>query len=602
MLGPIFVRECLTLPRRSNHYAARTVYFGVLWVLALTAWQAAVGWDQSATLGDQARFNLLLFQVLAYVQLVLLLFFAALAAASSITTEKDRRTFVLLLMTDLRNHEIVLGKLLGSLLQIFLLLLGTLAVMALLLFLGGVDGNQVVQVAVVLAASALAAGSLGTLIALWRDKTFQALALTVLFLVLYLCLVHALSALPALVQAVTGADMSTRLVAMIQEWLEPFLALHAALEPETQGWPVLAQPYLFGLSMLAVSTLLNLVSIWRLRAWNPRGEPIIHPDQLEAQEKEKAASVHAAPGKVRPVWANPILWREIATRGYGRRPLLVKLAYFLVVGLICYYSLAPILRGEAQTAWAAAYGLVPVTILSLLLICAQAVTAITSERDLGALDLLLVTDLTAHEFIFGKLLGILWNTKEFLLPPLALAIFYGIYGKLAIPPEPGRSLEATFSVVVAALVFMAFTLVLGVYVALRTQPSRMAIANALGTVFFLSVGTLVCIWLIIINGRFEYQWLSFIFFLAAGVGGLWWVLCGARPSTALNIASALCPVAVFYSITNLLIGKPGSRESADPILPFLVITASFGFAVAAMLVPLLSEFDVAMGRTTGEAD
>jgi hypothetical protein len=31
----------------------------------------------------------------------------------------------------------------------------------------------------------------------------------------------------------------------------------------------------------------------------------------------------------------------------------------------------------------------------------------------------------------------------------------------------------------------------------------------------------------------------------------------------------------------------------------VAIAGAFGFAVAAMLVPLISEFDVALGRTTG---
>jgi hypothetical protein len=34
------------------------------------------------------------------------------------------------------------------------------------------------------------------------------------------------------------------------------------------------------------------------------------------------------------------------------------------------------------------------------------------------------------------------------------------------------------------------------------------------------------------------------------------------------------------------------------MLPFLVIATTFSFTIAAMLVPLLSEFDVALGRTT----
>ena len=53
---------------------------------------------------------------------------------------------------------------------------------------------------------------------------------------------------------------------------------------------------------------------------------------------------------------------------------------------------------------------------------------------------------------------------------------------------------------------------------------------------------------------------------------------------------------------NVLVGKPGSKETADPLVPALVIGVAFGFAITAMLVPLLSEFDVAMGRTSGGAD
>ena len=85
-------------------------------------------------------------------------------------------------------------------------------------------------------------------------------------------------------------------------------------------------------------------------------------------------------------------------------------------------------------------------------------------------------------------------------------------------------------------------------------------------------------------------------------GGLWWVLNGTRPSSALTWASWFCPLAVLYTVMNILVAKPGSQESADPVIPFLVVTAAFGFAISAMLVPLLSEFDVALGRTSGGAD
>ena len=92
----------------------------------------------------------------------------------------------------------------------------------------------------------------------------------------------------------------------------------------------------------------------------------------------------------------------------------------------------------------------------------------------------------------------------------------------------------------------------------------------------------------------------FVGFLSAGIGGLWWVLNGDRQWTApaLTLASVMCPIAVFYTVTNILIGKPGQMESSDPLMPFLVTGGAFGFTLAAMLIPLLSEFDIAVGRTS----
>jgi ABC-type transport system involved in multi-copper enzyme maturation permease subunit len=645
LLGPIFNREWLTLPRRSRHYVNRAAYLGLLWILGLTAWQATVGWGRTATLGDTARFGLLLFEILAVVQLILLPFFAALSSASAITLEKDRRTFVLLLMTDLRNHEIVLGKLFGSLLQMLLLLLGTIPLLALLLLLGGIAPHQLAEVVIILAATVLAAGSLGNLIALWRDKTFQALALTVLFLVLYVCLVHSLPAffavlgpglvalllvqlaparlraravLPALAGALVAAGglfwvlndwgELRRAEPLLRSWMYPYEALKSVLNPPTEA-AIVPAAYGCAAVMVLFSVLLNAWAVGWLRVWNPSGEPIMQREQAdeEAEEKDRARA-HAAPGAVRRVWANPILWREVATRAYGRRPFLVKVAYFIALGLICYYALAPLLRGTDRPEFAAARGLVPVGVLSLLLLSAQAVTAITSERDTGALDLLLVTDLTPKEFIFGKIGGICYNAKEYLLPPLILAVVYGVLGLLATPPHghpellAARNTESLVCVIGTAVVMLAFALLLGMHVALLTKNSRLAIINTLGTIFFLSVGTLICIYLILINGRFEYQWASFVLFIMAGIGGLWWVLSGERPSAALTLASWLCPLAVFYSVTNILVARPGTQESSDPWVPFLVMGGAFGFTVAAMLIPLLSEFDVALGRTTGGAD
>jgi hypothetical protein len=183
-------------------------------------------------------------------------------------------------------------------------------------------------------------------------------------------------------------------------------------------------------------------------------------------------------------------------------------------------------------------------------------------------------------------------------------VIYAIRGQLGTPPrgQPdllvGKNIESALALIVGMVIVMAFTVMLGIHVALRSDNSRLAAISALGTVFFLSVGTMICIYLIRIQSSFVNQWFSFAGFIVAGIGGLWWVLSAERPSAALSLASAMLPIAVFYTITNILIGKPATGESSDPLIPLIVTGGAFSFAVAAMAVPLMSEFDVAIGRAS----
>jgi hypothetical protein len=73
--------------------------------------------------------------------------------------------------------------------------------------------------------------------------------------------------------------------------------------------------------------------------------------------------------------------------------------------------------------------------------------------------------------------------------------------------------------------------------------------------------------------------------MVGGGVGLYVALGARNPSTAIGVASFLCPFATFYAITSLLLGATLGVA--------LVTAAAYGFATAAMLVPALSEFDVA---------
>ncbi|HEV3122418.1 MAG TPA: hypothetical protein VGY53_10965 [Isosphaeraceae bacterium] len=637
--GPIIAREVITAPRPVRFYLARASYAGLLFILMWTAWQLLIGWQDVRDVGTIARFGGLLFMFFVMVQLTLMLFFAPLAAATAVAHEKDRRTFVLLLMTDLRDVEIVLGKLLASLLQIGTLLATAAPVFFLCLLLGGVSAEQLGDVFAVTAAAGLAGGSLGLVVALWRDRTFQSLALTVLLVVLALAGVEACGLLWPEAK-VLGVPLATA--------LNPYRAVFAALRDDSSQADLLFRASTpFVILAFATSVALNIFAVMMLRKWNPgENEP---REQREGEEEEvvletiyevdeapvlasamatagSAGEGHAhaspagtattterasralsgglpegdgepattglhvprrthrrvtrAPRQYRIPWYYPIIWREVKTRAYGTKPLIIKAAYFLAFALaVAFFYANPDVESDP---WRPTKALIPIAILSLILINAQGVTALTSERDTGALDLLLVTELTPGEFIYGKLFGVLYNAKEMVLLPVLLTIWFAATGVIRA--------ESAVYVIIDFLLLAHFAAMLGLHAGITYTNSRTAVANSLGTIFFLMVGILICAFLIIMSGQFGRQLLSFVIFIAAGSVALFGSLGAKNPSGAIALVSLLTPFWTFYCIISLL--------NQDILAAFLVSVGIYAFALAAMLVPAVSDFDIALGRTT----
>lgn len=580
LVGPVFTREIVTAPRRARLYIARAAYVSALLILLTTAWQVLAGTQEVRNLGDLARFGATVFQILAPLQLAVTTFFAALSAASAVAAEKDRQTLTLLLLTHLSNAELVLGKLLASMLNVFSFIVAALPLFMLLALLGGVSFEQIARVFAVTLASALAAGSLGSTLALWREKTFQTLALTALALVLWL----------AACEAVARAALARgdTLWAAIATGASPWRALLEATRPYPEEWRglgVAGNPvWLFLIVAAGLTLLLNLWAILRVRVWNPSREIT---RQMVVSDDETAAPRLAAPSKLataREVWDNPIVWREIRTWAYGRKMLVLRLTYLLLFGLAAagmYWLLhQPTLQGRSD----AAVALAPFMVLSLVLLNAQAVTALTSERDARALDLLLVTDLTPGEFIFGKLGGIFYNTKEMVVLPLVLCGYLWLAETI--------TLENLLYLSLGWLVLCGFAAMLGMHIGMNYVSSRGAIAVSLGTVFFLFVGVAVCMRIMVaFSSSFQVQLQPFLAFMVGGGIGLYLALGIRNPSPAILAASFGCPFAIFYAITSYLLGYT--------LAVFLVLSFMFGFTTAAMLVPALYEFDVAAGRTTG---
>ena len=528
LVGPVFTREAIVAPRRTRHYVMRVVYGVSLLLLICTAWMIVNGTQVVRNVGDMARFGTILFQILAPLQLAVILFLSAIQTASSVAVEKDKQTLILLLMSRLSNSELVLGKLFSSLLAIGVMLMTSLPIFMLIVLFGGTSFEQVGWTYAVTVVTALAAGSIGATVGFWREKTFQTLALVSLSIVFWLGAAESIGLI--------RGDIFGYSSSWVAGAMNPVRAVLAASQPSVSDlWPKTVMPFLVFAG--GISLALCSVAILRVRKWNPNRD--IRP----GQQAESSSDVDMFTGQVnvdedgkpikenshiddrsrkqslksRRVWDNPVLWREMCTWAYGRKVVFIRLAYWLLAAFVFISIYNLVVSGEAlRTTTQSAVTidvttrpLAPFMLVSLVMINALSVTSITNELDGRALDLLRVTDLSPKEFLFGKLFGVSFVALDLVLLPIAISGYLWFSG--VIGTENGVYL------LVGWLVLIAFVVVLGLHTGMSYSNSRQAIAVSLGTVFFLFLGIVTAmIMMVSFTGNVEAQLAPF---LACIVGG-----------------------------------------------------------------------------------
>ena len=396
-------------------------------------------------------------------------------------------------------------------------------------------------------------------------------------------------------------------------------------------------PYLIVATSVAVT--LCGVAIARVRRWNPSrdirigqkesntdeaedtllktitGQELADPNDTESQptrtDAETTRSVNTLQNsaansarkhvddrsrttskKSRRVWDNPVLWREMCTWAYGKKIIFIRLAFWTLAGFVAFSIFTLVESGAATRVSseasvsipAVAKPLAPFLLVSLVMLNALAVTSITNERDGRALDLLRVTDISPKEFLFGKLFGVLYVTLDVVLVPIAIAGYIWYSGGLS---------GLNFAYLILGLaVLNIFVIVLGLHCGMSYAGSRQAIAVSLGTVFFLFLGVVTSmVMLVSLTGNVEAQMAPFLACIIGGAIGLFAALGRHTPSPALALASTILPFAMFHALTSLML------KNYTTVI--IVLTFAYGFATTAMIIPRLSEFLVSAGRVKG---
>ena len=588
--GPVFVYETILEARRWQVYATRSAFVLLLLGGMGLIWFGAGGARDTMSTQELARISYGFFSILGVVQLSLVLLAAPAVAAGSICGDRARGTLAHMMVTDLADREIVLGKLGSRLTPVLGVVLAAVPVAALGGLMGGLDFSALLALFAETAAMAVFGVSLAMAASVRAERPREVLMLvyaveTAWLLVVPLWWIVSSAGLIGLVKP--GASMPGP-----PSWFQaanPFVIAFAPYDDQA----IWTFGYVAGFcgGLLALSAILIGLAMLGLRRAAFGGTV-----RKAAKVRRRSLAAILFPSVTGPsLDGNPVLWREWHRNRPSRWERRIGWGLAVVCwGMVLMGVYATITQGPSN-------GMQQLFLIPLLIHCAfgflmlsvAAPSSLAEERVRGSLDVLLTTPMASRAVLAAKW----WGLYRRVLTPAVLVVF--TVGFVAATTEyqnpvmmakkimrsiPVTDLDRALAVSLAGADFLASgAVIVSLGLALATWVRRLGRAIGAGVTAFFFFGIF---WLFLIeilesslvdNSQLQsnrsIQWTQ-------------WLL-----EASISISPVLGPVMPMTEMTNWHTTPLGSEWIAMGVIVVLKLAVAWGlFALTART------FDRCMGR------
>ncbi len=451
-LGPVFAMEWVTTARRWQGYAGRSAFVGVLLLGLASVWMSSVWGRPPLTIGEAAGVGRGFFAAIALVQIVSILLVGPTAMAGAICQEKARGNLGLLLLTDLSDAEIVLGKLGARLVPVAALVFCGLPVLALGTLLGGIDPLALFGLLLISIGVAALGASIAFTLSVWGTRAHEVLLATFAVYLVWLL------GLP-----VWEFFTWFRGFPPLPRWAMSAHPTFLAFAPYVRPARVSILDYLgFLAGSLAVSAGLIALAIRRIRA-------------VVVRQASGGAGRVATRGRSRgpDLDRSPILWYE----WHRKRPTpwLRALIRFNLVISVVFSALAvedSLRPNTPSPGWFPSFVNAFQVAIGMMLLVVPAALATAEERSRGSLDILLTTPIASSSVVLAKWWGVYRQVPTVVaLPTLVASVLAGV--------REGRGPWGCVALIVAEILAMgAFWTSLGLAVSTWVPRVGRAVSTA----------------------------------------------------------------------------------------------------------------------------
>jgi ABC-type transport system involved in multi-copper enzyme maturation permease subunit len=476
-------------------------------------------------MGELAQAGARVFTIVATGQVVLICLLAPLFMAGAIGEARGGDTLDILLTTPITNLQVVLGSLSGRLFFVYALLLSGLPFFAVLLLFGGVPISAVFISFAIAALTALPLGAVAVTLAVMRRSGRRVVFLFVIVVAAYLvggyALDRALRAAPA-----AGGPRAPEARTTLLTPLHPLLALETTLRRSQYAPPprralqndsALVRFYR-GQPVAAFAATTSFVSllliVWSTLMVRRAADASARLGALRRWLRLGTAGERRRPP--RPVWQNPVAWREARTRGSRTASILGRWGFALaavaagaaLIGAHHFGRIPTPAGGNAADAFRRALLgllLVETTVIALVAVY-MAAGSIPREREEGTLDLVLTTPITPARYVWGKLRGLVGFLALLLAVPIATAALAALYTGIGRrlhwgpalaqpgngPPQPLVLPEMPLLLALMLVPFAGLCVAIGMSQSLKARTVFGAVVPTLGLVAAVAGATGFC--------------------------------------------------------------------------------------------------------------
>jgi ABC-type transport system involved in multi-copper enzyme maturation permease subunit len=412
------VYEWLTTTRRWQLYALRAGFIWLILVGMAVVWKIELKPDATVSIQEAARYGESIYKMMIGIELTLVLLVAPAATAGAVSLDRARGTLDHMLVTELSDVEIVLGKLGVRLLPVLLLITCPLPVTALSGLLGGIDPLAIAGSFLTAIGCAVLGCALALTLSVWGRKTHEVLMLCYLLLILWLFIPTAMTAVVLNLRGTAATP--TAFTLSVYEWTRRANPYYLAVAPYSDPGKVTPLTYLgFLAACLFVSGMLVWLATFRIRAVTLReaGRP-----QVMARRRRDARipwltrlmGLPTIPGP--SLDANPVLWREWQRTQPSRVIRAVWTAYAAVGASWLTLALVGADSLRSRTDSFVFLNMFQVSV-GLLLLSVDAATSLAEERARGSLEVLLSTPLSTDSILMGKWWGTFRQARRIVIWP-----------------------------------------------------------------------------------------------------------------------------------------------------------------------------------------